>query len=208
MNHKTNADDDVRALFLGTAPERPEDIAKLLETTQYERAHDRPAMHLEASAFFGKGLVVLTNRTMQQVWLIAYLTWRTLHEQSGFVVVSLIKNLPYDVRGHEHDQFTANVDHLGRAPNCGMRVRMGTYAISRGLQTFRSSTPIYRAFATRKIARHMNSHVSHVPSCFCMKPIMPKNACAVNRKAASAKRWNAIGLPSISYSVGAASTPS
>jgi hypothetical protein len=108
----TNADGDVRALLLGVAPEQSEEIGRLMRTTQFERAHDRPAMHLEASAFFDKGLVTLTDRTMQQVWLIAYLTWRTLHEQSGFVIVSRVFGLPYDIRGNEHDAFTQDVDRL------------------------------------------------------------------------------------------------
>jgi hypothetical protein len=112
MNQDTNADEEVRALFLGTAPEQSDEIEQIMTTTQFERAHDRPAMHLEASAFFGKGLVTLTDRTMQQVWLISYLTWRTLHEQSGFVIVARVFGLPYDVRGDEHDGFTQNVDRL------------------------------------------------------------------------------------------------
>jgi hypothetical protein len=65
-------------------------------------------MHLEATAFFGKGLVVFTDRTLQQAWLIAYLAWRTLHEQSGFVIVSLLNNA-------KEDEFMTHVDRLGRA---------------------------------------------------------------------------------------------
>jgi hypothetical protein len=62
-----NADDEVRGLFLGAMPERASDIAQLLETVQYERANDRPGMHIEATAFFGKGLVVFSDRTLAQV---------------------------------------------------------------------------------------------------------------------------------------------
>lgn len=91
MSEPTNANEEVAALFLGTMPERASEVAGLLETVQFERATDRPAMHLEATAFFGKGLVVFTDRTLQQVWLITYLAWRTLHEQSGFVIVSAVE---------------------------------------------------------------------------------------------------------------------
>ena len=100
-------------------PERASEVAGLLETVQYERATDRPAMHLEATAFFGKGLVVFTDRTLQQVWLIAYLAWRTLHEQSGFVIVSLLNNAPYAPHqsgmNAKEDEFMTHVDRLGRA---------------------------------------------------------------------------------------------
>lgn len=116
MRNETDATDLTKALFLGTTPERPEDVAKLLETTQYEFASDRPALHLEAAAFFGQGLVVLTPRTMQQIWLIAYLSWHTVQEQSGFVIVSLVKKRPYDVREYiKGDRFTAYVDRLNQS---------------------------------------------------------------------------------------------
>jgi hypothetical protein len=116
MSKQTNADEAVRALFMGTAPERPDGIAELLETTQYEVAHDRPALHLETTAFFGKGLVVLTDRTMQQIWLVAYLSWRALPEQSGFVIVSLATEIPYNAcLNSKNDQHLALVDRLGQA---------------------------------------------------------------------------------------------
>ena len=114
MNDRSEANEGVRALFSGVAPERPEEIEQILETIQYELADDRPALHLEATAFFGRGLVVLTNRTMQQIWLIAYLSWRTLREQSGFVIVALATRTPYDVSQHpKNDIYIKHVDRLG-----------------------------------------------------------------------------------------------
>lgn len=119
MTNQTSANEEVKALFLGTMPERPGDVAKLIETVQYERASDRPAMHLEAAAFFGKGLVVFTDRVFQQVWLIAYLAWRTMHEQAGFVIAPLLDGKPYasyrpGVSASE-DKFMAHIDRLGLA---------------------------------------------------------------------------------------------
>ncbi|MCL4677181.1 MAG: hypothetical protein KJ017_01150 [Alphaproteobacteria bacterium] len=116
MNDHSNADEDAKALLLGTAPERPADVEDLLRSVEYKRAHDRPALHLEATAFFGRGLVVLTNRTMQQIWLIAYLSWKTLHEQSGFVIVALARKLPYDTSLYKkNDRYIGQVDRLGQA---------------------------------------------------------------------------------------------
>jgi hypothetical protein len=116
MSEKTNANDDARALLMGTTPERADAITELLKTTQYEIAHDRPALHLEATAFFGKGLVVLTKRTMQQAWLIAYLSWRTLREQAGFIIVALATKAPYEVRLHsKNDKYISLVNRLGEA---------------------------------------------------------------------------------------------
>jgi hypothetical protein len=119
MDEDTEADQATAALLLGTMPERKEEIAAILEDVQYRLVHDRPAMHLEASAFFGKGVVVFTNRTMQQVWLIAYLAWKTLQEQSGFVIVCLAQAAPYsltDLRvDAKSDQLLALVDRLGEA---------------------------------------------------------------------------------------------
>lgn len=108
---------ETRALFVEVAPERTARIDELLQDVQYEIASDRPAMHLEATAILGKGLVVFTNRALQQVWLISYLAWRTLHEQSGFVIVALIKKLPYDllIMRVEGDEYTDRVDRLGEA---------------------------------------------------------------------------------------------
>jgi hypothetical protein len=119
MPDATNANSEVAALFLGTMPERAADMAQLTQTVQYERASDRPAMHLEATAFFGKGLVVFTDRTLQQVWLIANLAWRTLQEQSGFVIVPLLERAAYaaykpGVSGVD-DAFMREVDRLGLA---------------------------------------------------------------------------------------------
>ena len=116
MNDHSNADEDTKALFLGAAPERHADIEELLRTVEYKRANDRPALHLEGTAICGRGLVVLTNRTMQQIWLIAYLSWKTLHEQSGFVIVALAKKLPYDTSLYEkNDRYIGQVDRLGNA---------------------------------------------------------------------------------------------
>jgi len=116
LDINTNADDEARALFMGTTPERPDDVSQILDNVQFERAHDRPALHLEANAFFDKGLVVFTDRTMQQIWLIAYLSWKTLHEQSSFVIVSQAGNEPYDVSlNDKHDKYVSQVDRLGQA---------------------------------------------------------------------------------------------
>lgn len=116
MSDHSNANEATKALFLGTAPERPADIEALLGIVEYRLAHDRPALHLEATAFFGRGIVVLTHRTMQQIWLIAYLSWKTLHEQSGFVIVALSRQLPYDTGLYKkNDSYIRQVDRLGLA---------------------------------------------------------------------------------------------
>jgi hypothetical protein len=39
MTDQTNADVEVKALFLGTMAERPRDVALLVETVQYESKH-------------------------------------------------------------------------------------------------------------------------------------------------------------------------
>lgn len=116
MSDHSNADEEAKALFLGTAPERRADIEELFKSVEYKLAHDRPALHLEATAFFGRGLVVFTNRTMQQIWLIAYLSWKTLHEQSGFLIVALARKSQYDPSVYEkNDRYLAQVDRLGQA---------------------------------------------------------------------------------------------
>lgn len=116
MSGHSSANEEAKALFLGTTPERAADVEELFKTVEYQLAHDRPAFHLEATAFFGRGLVVFTNRTMQQIWLIAYLSWKTLHEQSGFLIVALYTGCPYTTSVYEkNDLYLAQVDRLGEA---------------------------------------------------------------------------------------------
>jgi hypothetical protein len=116
MTENTNANEGVKALLLGTTPERPDDIANLLANTQFERVSDRPALHLEAISISGKGLVVFTDRTMQQIWLIAYLSWQTLREQTGFILVPLRGGRPYETKLFErNDRYISRVNALDRA---------------------------------------------------------------------------------------------
>lgn len=116
LNSNTDTNRDVEALFMGTIPERGEEVAEIMKQVQFERADDRPALHFEANAFFGRGLVIFTDRSMQQMWLIAYLSWKTLSEQSGFVIVLLAESKPYDsALNDKHDQYVSYVDRLGEA---------------------------------------------------------------------------------------------
>jgi hypothetical protein len=111
-----DADELVKALLLATVPERSVDILKILQDLEYKQVQDRPALHLEATSFFGRGVVVFTGRTMQQMWLIAYLAWQTLREQIGFIVVSLIEKSAYRTAIFaRNDKYISNVDRLDRA---------------------------------------------------------------------------------------------
>lgn len=93
----TLADVETRNLFLDTAPERSAELEILLQKIDFRLAADRPAFHLEATAIMGRGLVVFTPRTMRQIWLIGFMAWQCMHEQSGFIVGFLMQGRPYDL---------------------------------------------------------------------------------------------------------------
>jgi hypothetical protein len=119
MTNPVDADDEIRSLFLGTMPERAEEIDAISQNVSYRRGGDRPGLHLEAAAFAGQGLVTLTDRTMQQFWLIAFLGWQALREQSGFVIGFMLQGLPYDPgivnTNSGSDEVMGYVDRLGVA---------------------------------------------------------------------------------------------
>lgn len=108
MNTNNDAAADVRQLFYGAIPERRSEVDSLFERIAYRRADDRTGFHLESLSFDGAGLITLTDRTMQQIWLISYLTWRALHEQSGFLIVFQAQGKPYDLAETGIDLATDN----------------------------------------------------------------------------------------------------
>jgi hypothetical protein len=115
----TEANSQVRELFMGAMPERLAELDVVLEQISFQTASDRPAFHLEAIAVAGHGLVVFTPRTLEQVWLIAYMAWQCMHEQSGFVVGFLDQGRPYDLTapdvGDAGQRARARVSELGEA---------------------------------------------------------------------------------------------
>jgi hypothetical protein len=60
-------------------------------------AADRPGFYLEANAIMGHGIVVFAPRAMRQIWLISFMAWQCLCEQSGFIIGFLMQRRPYDL---------------------------------------------------------------------------------------------------------------
>lgn len=115
----SKADVEIRNLFTDAIPERPAEVEALLSQIDYRMAMDRPAFHLEATAIMGRGLVVFTPRTMRQIWLIGYMAWQCVREQSGFIAGFLAQGRPYDLSapdvGDAGVQVAARIDRLGAA---------------------------------------------------------------------------------------------
>ena len=121
-----DANADAKALFDGTMPEKPSEVAAILAAIDFRRASDRPALHLEAAAFFGRGLVTFTDRTMQQIWLISYLSWQGLVEQSGLVIASLLSNLPYHEVSSNNSSLEQFAKEVDRCADALLKLRDGT----------------------------------------------------------------------------------
>lgn len=127
MNEARN---DVRQLLESIAPERRVEIDALFSRrdVDYHRARDRPGFYLQT---FDR-VVLYTDRTLQQIYLIAFLTWKALMAQSGAIIVSLARRQPYDEAKVRRDpqlrQYERRVDALASA-----------------LQNLRSADELYRA---------------------------------------------------------------
>ncbi|MBP9233237.1 MAG: hypothetical protein KBF30_01095 [Hyphomonadaceae bacterium] len=117
----TLADIETRNLLFDTAPERSAELEIVLENIDFRLAADRPAFHLEATAIMGRGLVVFTPRTMRQIWLIGFMAWQCMHEQSGFIVGFLIQGRPYDLAAP--DAGDAGAEAAGRIVRLGAALR-------------------------------------------------------------------------------------
>ena len=119
MTNPIDTGEEVKQLFHGAMPERIDEVDALVEKISYQRASDRPGFHLETVSFTGAGLVALTDRTMQQIWLISYLAWQALREQSGFLIVFQARGKPYDLRAAgidiSNDHLASKVDRLSCA---------------------------------------------------------------------------------------------
>jgi hypothetical protein len=108
---------DVRQLLEGVAPERGLEIEALFSRVgiDYHRANDRPGFYLETL----DRVVLYNDRTLQQIYLIAFLTWKALTEQSGAIIVSLVRGQPYDEtkvrRDPEQQMYERRVDELALA---------------------------------------------------------------------------------------------
>lgn len=117
----TLADIETRNLFLDTAPERGAELETVLEQIDFRLAADRPAFHLEATAIMGRGLVVFTPRTMRQIWLIGFMAWQCMHEQSGFIVGFLLQGRAYDLSAP--DVGDAGIEAAARIVRLGVALR-------------------------------------------------------------------------------------
>src|SRR5690606_34928249 len=88
------------------------------ERIAFRRAHDKPGLHLEANPAYG--LVVYTDRTMHLIWLVAYLAWQALIEQSGPAILSTWSGQRYAAIVEADPKFevqAASVDRLATAFN-------------------------------------------------------------------------------------------
>lgn len=95
------ADNQVRSLLFEASPERSTELELIVNLIDFRIGGDRPGFHLEASAIMGRGVVVYSPRTMQQVWLISFLAWQCVHEQSGLIIGFLLQRRPYDAAAHD-----------------------------------------------------------------------------------------------------------
>ena len=94
-----DANHEVRSLLEGAVPERKNDVDLIMDQIDFRRATDKDGIYLQATVILGRGLVVFTDRTMQQVWLVSYLAWQALREEVGPLLVSIIKR--EDLSAHQ-----------------------------------------------------------------------------------------------------------
>jgi hypothetical protein len=108
---------DIKALFLGVAPERATQIDEIFDRDRisYVRANDRPGVCMQS----WNNVVLYNDRTVQLFYLASFLAWQALIEQSGAVVGLYILNKKYDYREvlkePSRAEFEQKVDALGDA---------------------------------------------------------------------------------------------
>jgi hypothetical protein len=93
--HYVNSEsEEIRQLLLQVAPERSRDIDGLFAKypLQFERVRDTTGFTM-ATSF---GVVLYNDRAFQQIYLISFLAWRALIEQSGGILLFEIAGRAYD----------------------------------------------------------------------------------------------------------------
>ena len=90
-----NAADEVKTLFLASAPERSNELEEIWErfAPQIYVIEDHPGFHMSGGPF---GLICFTNRTMLQLWILGFAAQRSFIEYSGLFVFSQLFVGKYD----------------------------------------------------------------------------------------------------------------
>jgi len=83
---KVDPQSAVERLILASAPEKEPDLKRLwdLYAPQFSLIEDKPGFSLEAGPF---GLVLFTNRTMLQIWLLGFAAWKAVYSYGGLLVL-------------------------------------------------------------------------------------------------------------------------
>jgi hypothetical protein len=108
----------IHDLILEAAPERKKELGDLWEQfkPQFDHAADKPGFQIEGGAF---GLIPFTERTMGQVWLLGFASWRAFEAYCPYtllcneIVPAEMSNAPGQAEADEAlDAVLAKVEEL------------------------------------------------------------------------------------------------